>query len=195
MKFFTSDTHFFDAHLLRGTAFAPARGDFVLIEQMHATMIQNWNAVVTPNDTVYHLGDIAVLFGKTSHEQIYNVLKQLNGQIVFVKGNHDTRDLFKYLARQDATKFSFEDVGVYFKLAHRQFYLTHYPLMLGVTPNAVNLHGHIHHASVSAKESLNVGVDSSDLAYLPARPFGQPLSEAEIFALLDAKAADFMQRR
>jgi calcineurin-like phosphoesterase family protein len=205
MRYFTSDTHFFHQQLLMRPQFAPYRQQFFLMQQLHDAVIAHWNARVTDQDMVYHLGDIAVHLIKPmqqSHADVHALLVQLHGKIVFVKGNHDTRSLFKYLAAHNPlmpdgeVKFYFEDVGVYFKMAHHQFYLTHYPMMLGVNDNLVNLHGHIHHAAVSTRDNLNVGIDSPELAYLAdALPFGAPMSEADILAMLAAKQVDYQKRR
>ncbi|MDE6375988.1 MAG: metallophosphatase, partial [Ligilactobacillus sp.] len=79
---------------------------------------------------------------------------------------------------------------------HRQYYLTHYPLMLGIAPKIINLHGHIHHYAVNAKENINVGVDSPEFDYLPTKPdFGQPLSMLQVEAIVEAKKDDYLKRR
>lgn len=39
--------------------FAPR--PFLSVEEMNETIINNWNKRVSPNDVVYHLGDIAIL--------------------------------------------------------------------------------------------------------------------------------------
>ena len=116
MIFVTSDTHFFDEHLLGLTDFAVR--PFLLASMMNETIIENWNEVVAPNDTVYHLGDIAVHFIRPeskSHQDVYDVLKRLNGNLVLIKGNHDNRALFKYLAKHNyevngKPKFTFHEI-------------------------------------------------------------------------------------
>ena len=51
---------------------------------MNEALITNWNNVVKPNDTVFHLGDFA--FGGS---YIWNnVLSRLNGNIHLILGNH-----------------------------------------------------------------------------------------------------------
>jgi calcineurin-like phosphoesterase family protein len=52
--FFTSDTHFGHANIIKycGRPFAS-------VEEMNRELIARWNAVVGPRDTVYHLGDRA----------------------------------------------------------------------------------------------------------------------------------------
>lgn len=78
MIWFTSDTHFGHRNIIRY-----ARRPFDTVEEMDATMIANWNAVVHKGDTVYHLGDFAL-----RHPIPY--LEALNGKVVFVKGSHDS---------------------------------------------------------------------------------------------------------
>ncbi|MBY7146876.1 metallophosphatase, partial [Levilactobacillus brevis] len=96
MQFFTSDTHFFHKDLLGDSDFAPR--PFASVDEMNQTIIDNWNARVAETDTVYHLGDIALYFTKPaikSDETVFNVLSQLNGHLELIKGNHDSRALFK----------------------------------------------------------------------------------------------------
>lgn len=200
MNFFTSDTHFFHENLLGDNDFAPRLFDTV--DEMNETIIQNWNAVVKERDTVYHMGDIAMhpLYEK-ANDLVLDCLSRLNGHIVFIKGNHDTRAFFKYLHEHDPgngeqDKFSFHDVGAIVKFNHHQYYLTHYPIYLGTTVNIRNLHGHIHHYSVPIPDNINVGVDAPELELLQKPvPFGTPLSEHQIDEIADAKAREIAQLR
>lgn len=59
---------------------------------MNQQMIRAWNAVVNERDTVYHLGDVAMhpKYEK-GFPEILEQLVQLNGRIIFIKGNHDSR--------------------------------------------------------------------------------------------------------
>lgn len=202
MKFFTSDTHFFHEDLLGNNDFAPR--PFKNVAEMNQIMVTNWNRVVKERDVVYHLGDIAMHpdYDK-GYPEILALLSSLQGQIHFIKGNHDNRAFFKYLAANDPggaipgePKFFFHDVGVLLKFDRHQYYLTHYPMLLGITKNIRNLHGHIHHASVPIKEDINVGVDAPELEYLPEpQPFGAPISENQIGLIAEAKAAELAKLR
>lgn len=78
--FFTSDTHFGHQNILQYS-----QRPFKSTTEMDETMIANWNKVVGPEDTVFHLGDFA--FGEP--KRIKEIVDQLNGRIVFIKGNHD----------------------------------------------------------------------------------------------------------
>lgn len=202
MQFFTSDTHFFHADLLGDNDFAPR--PFANVDDMNQTIIDNWNARVAPTDTVYHLGDIALYFTKPavkSDEAVGDVLSQLNGHLELIKGNHDSRALFKYLAAHNPIdhgqpKFRFHDVGVLIKYDHRQYYMTHYPMMLGIVNQIINLHGHIHHYAVPVKENINVGVDTPEQRYLAQTvPFGTPFSTSEIEEMVTGKALEFRDKQ
>ncbi|GCF93529.1 metallophosphatase [Enterococcus florum] len=195
MKFFISDTHFFHERLLGDNDFAPRL--FETVEEMNRQMVTSWNAVVKERDTVYHLGDVAMhpLYEKGNLEVLEQLI-QLNGRIVFIKGNHDSRSFFNFLADHDpkqkdgSSKFEFHDVGTIVKFNHHQYYLTHYPMLLGKTLNIRNLHGHIHHYSIPIAEDINVGVDAPERALLQRPlPFGTPISEN----LIDEIAAAKMQ--
>lgn len=92
MRYFTSDTHYFHEKLLGSNDFAPR--PFTSVSEMHEVMVANWNQVVQAQDTVYHLGDIAL---HPEHEagfaELLALLVRLQGKIAFIKGNHDTRTL------------------------------------------------------------------------------------------------------
>ena len=129
MKFFTSDTHFFHDSLLGMNDFAPR--PFINVDEMNQTIINNWNNKVGENDIVYHLGDIALYFVKPqrdAYQAILEILLQLHGHLILIKGNHDSRALFKYLQNHNYVfnglpKFQFHDVGALIKYDHRQYYL------------------------------------------------------------------------
>lgn len=200
MQFVTADTHFFHGDLLGIDDFAPR--PFDTVEEMNQTIITNWNDKVCENDIVYHLGDIAWYFTnphKKAYEDVFQVLNRLHGHLVLIKGNHDSRALFKYLAHRNYTfggrdKFDFHDVGKLIKYDHRQYYMTHYPLLLGIAPQIINLHLHIHHNAVPIKENINVGVDSPEIDYLEDKPKFGALSMAEVEEIVNKKRDDFLKR-
>lgn len=110
------------------------------------------------------------------------------------KGNHDSRAFFRYLEKNDprltdgSPKFYFYDVGAIVKFDHQQYYLTHYPMLLGPNDTIRNLHGHIHHYSVPIENDVNVGVDAPERELLKEKlPFGTPLSEQQIKEIYEAK--------
>jgi calcineurin-like phosphoesterase family protein len=88
MIYFTSDNHFFHANIIKY-----CKRPFSTVEEMNEEMIKKWNEKVGPEDLVFHLGD----FGLSKSSEAPNAPKdpltlirtRLNGNIIFVAGNHD----------------------------------------------------------------------------------------------------------
>jgi calcineurin-like phosphoesterase family protein len=82
--FFTSDLHFGHANISefcdRPFVHGPAG-----VDEMNHAIIENWNAQVDPEDTVWILGDLVM--GKIA--VTLPLLGELNGQLYLVPGNHD----------------------------------------------------------------------------------------------------------
>lgn len=146
--FLISDTHFFHGNILkfkRGDG-SPLR-DFKDMDHMMTTLIYNWNKVVGKNDKVYHLGDVG--FSNASSLQ---VLDQLNGIKVLIKGNHDGQKLSVY-------QQYFKDVRACHILD--SFLLSHIP----IHPDSLsrwkaNIHGHTHANSLPDRRYYNVSVEA-----------------------------------
>ena len=81
MVYFTADWHLSHENIIRY-----CNRPFSDVTEMNETLIRNWNSVVNPGDTIYHLGDFG--FFKTPNE-FENVIHQLNGNKVLIYGNHD----------------------------------------------------------------------------------------------------------
>lgn len=82
--FFTSDTHFNHANIIRF-----CNRPFKDVNQMNEVLIENWNRVISPGDTVFHFGDFC-LGGSLEWT---NVLDRLNGKIHLILGNHDMKNI------------------------------------------------------------------------------------------------------
>lgn len=134
----TSDLHFgHDREFIYGP-----RG-FDGVAAMNETIIRNWNAIVSPEDDVYVLGDIMLGDDKTG----LSCLRRLQGNIHIIVGNHDTDrriELYREMGY---------DVEFGARLSHRKlsFYLSHYPTITEnfdeekpINRRVFNLHGHTH---------------------------------------------------
>lgn len=157
--FFISDTHF--SHL---NVISYENRPFNSIEEMNSVIIHNWNSIVTPEDTVFFLGDFAL--GDIDKEEAYQSLSsQLNGHIIFIKGNHDRsyKTLSKYFDTVDNEyKFNYKNYN---------FILSHYPLLANKIPkDYINIHGHIHSHELDSMifdPSTHINVSSEVLNYTP----------------------------
>ena len=148
--FLISDTHFGHANIL---TFKKHNGDplrsFHNIVEHDEHLIEQWNKTVSPNDKVYHLGDI----GFKNFTNLSLILNRLNGTKVLIRGNHDNFKLSQYQQH-------FKDVRASHTLD--KFILTHIP----IHPESVgrwkaNIHGHLHDNSLQDNRYFNVSVEKT----------------------------------
>jgi len=85
--FFTSDTHF-----NHGNIITYCSRPWNTIQEMNEAMIKSWNEVVSPEDTVYHLGDFAM----GDRTKIPTLLSRLNGTLILIRGNHDHKKSLEF---------------------------------------------------------------------------------------------------
>lgn len=127
--FFTSDVHFGHTNII-----PYCKRPFTSVEEMDQALVDNWNAEVTNNDTVFHLGDWAF------HN--YERIGQLKGNIISVPGNHDherAKKILPFLVN------GFTEEIAYLKIDYdRSFVLCHYPLETWRRDHRYHLHGHTH---------------------------------------------------
>ena len=159
--FITSDTHFgHDREFLFGP-----RG-FTSIEEHDQEVIRRWNSVVGPDDVVYHLGD--VMLNDNAHGM--ECLRQLNGQIKIVPGNHDTDNRLKLYAQLENVEVM--PMAISLKYQKYNFYLSHHPTLTSNLEKApylrmhlINLYGHTHQQGKFFQDMpfmFHVGMDSNN---------------------------------
>lgn len=154
MIYFTSDLH-----LGHNAAVRMCDRPFENAEDMNRVLIQNINARVTKNDTLYILGDLA---HRTPVEQVNEWIAKINGKKILIKGNHDKN--------YDASLFE----GIYdFLEVHfngQSISLMHYPMMSWPKSHhgSIHLHGHMHNKpdyNLQQREEgvlrYDVGVDAN----------------------------------
>lgn len=112
--FLISDTHFGHKNILDYE-----NRPFSCLSEMREQLIINWNSVVGPEDTVFHLGD--VMMG--NKEQAAEIISRLNGHKILIKGNHDQHGVQWFL------DVGFEEVckNKLFEYAGHTILMTHHP--------------------------------------------------------------------
>ena len=157
MIYFTADTHFNHEAVIRYS-----NRPFSDLEEMHERLIESWNELVKPGDTIYHLGDFALSWGKKSDELIDAVLSRLNGQKWLITGNHDREEVVNN--RQWVKVLPYHELKVDRGGEHKQrIVLSHYSMRSWNQSHRGSwmLHGHSHgNLSDIGGKSCDVGVDS-----------------------------------
>jgi calcineurin-like phosphoesterase family protein len=148
--FFTSDTHFGDARRIRVD-----KRPFKTIGEHDVALIARWNAIVRPNDDVYHLGDFALTNDAAA---IYVWLAALNGRKHLIVGNNDSAAVIESKAWASVAHYA------EITLDDRLLILCHYPFRTwhNSTKGAIDIHGHSHGKLKELPRQYDVGVDVFD---------------------------------
>ena len=128
-------------------------------DKMSDTLIHNWNSRVKPDDTVFHVGDfcshgpVKGVRGSRSKAQEWE--RRLNGQVIHIRGNHDSNNSVKVAA---------ESLKLWF--GKRTWLLVHIPPDKVPVDIDVVLCGHVHqawkHKVIDGRPVINVGTDVWD---------------------------------
>jgi calcineurin-like phosphoesterase family protein len=156
MNYYTSDLHLGHANIIRF-----CNRPFENLDAMNEALIANWNARVTPRDTVYIIGDFMYRIG----DEAELLLGRLRGQKHLILGNHDSAwtkkvPLEKYF--QSVARLSVINTG-FCKAT-----LCHYPMMS--FEGRFLIHGHIHNQTNDTywpllrtmENALNTSVEVND---------------------------------
>ena len=134
MNRYVADLHFSHENIISfdGRPFAD-------VDEMDNTLIKNWNHAVEPGDTTYILGD----FCWDKEPRWIEVLKQLKGNKVLIRGNHDLSKMSRECRNlfQDVKDYKEVDDGGY------KLRLCHYPMMFynkAYNVSSYMLCGHVH---------------------------------------------------
>lgn len=173
MRYFTSDCHFGHNNIIRF-----CNRPFTSVEEMNEKLVENWNKVVTKEDTVYCLGDFSMNNPKRFAER-------LNGKKILILGNHDS---------VVESKLAFDEVLGYtqIEIGGNKVHLKHYPYRENVGPYDKKflhvmmqddgnwlIHGHVHNAAPKlVGKSINASVEWWDY---------KPFSEKEVEIIMAEK--------
>ena len=160
---------------------------FSSIEEHDAMIIENWNKVVKPEDIVYLLGDLML----NDNEGGIRKLNQLNGIIHYIRGNHCTNtrcELYKNTNMIPLCGDFHTSWATIQKINGYNFYLSHYPTMIGsledmseLKKRLLGLSGHTHSKNKFYQDipfMYNVALDAHN---------NSPVSFDEIIADIEAK--------
>ena len=133
---FTSDLHFGHKNIQN------FRKEVASEEDNRKRIIADWDKLVTKRDDVYVLGDAAFTM------DVIDQFGMLAGRKFLIRGNHDELDTQVYLKYFTA---------VYGLKKYKEFWLSHAPIHPDELRGKINLHGHVHYASI--RKPFNPVVD------------------------------------
>lgn len=169
--FFTSDHHFGHANIIKYT-----NRPFENVREMNQVLTEAWNKKVSPEDTVYHLGDF------TLNKEAHKYLRLLNGKIFFLRleNHHDHRWLKKF-KEEEFPKVKFLHRIETLCINKQYIAISHYPFAQWDRKHhgSWHLHGHSHGAYKGPGLILDVGVDNS--------PDYSPFSFEEVKEIMESK--------
>jgi len=167
MIHFTSDTHFGHANIIRY-----CNRPFSSVREMNECIIDKWNTKVSKDDSVYHIGD----FGFGDPQSLKSILRQLNGKIYLIRGNHDKFQIVRDLGFQQV--WPIREI----KFNDQTIILCHYAMRVWNKSHrgAWQLYGHSHGTLPEDQNSLSfdVGVDANNF---------EPLSFDEVKIRMESK--------
>lgn len=169
---FTSDTHYFHDNIIKY-----CNRPYKDVDEMNWALVKNWNDKVRPEDTVYHLGDVAFRF-QEKFEEICNILRNLNGKKILILGNHD-----KHIQKMGNMfdmhmPYIWHDVIKGPIMLNPRVSMNHYPEWDAqfLSSGGWVLHGHEHNDNSNRPyRMLDVGVDAQNYS---------PISYEEIFHIM-----------
>lgn len=144
MIYFISDTHFGHENILKYD-----NRPFATIEEHDQALLNNINSVLSPGDTLWHLGDVA-----WSQQKYEWFVANLKGTIQYeqLRGNHDNRGSLPWIRSSDVAEI---------KVDGHKIFMSHYPHLSW--PNryhgALHLFGHVHGMLQGVGRSMDVSAN------------------------------------
>ena len=120
------------------------RDEFDSEAHHRAHLVEQWQGLVKKRDVVWVLGDAA--FTADGLESI----RPLPGRKILVRGNHDKLSVHMYLS-------VFEEIhGI---IQYKKAWLSHAPIHPDELRGRVNIHGHVHKATIPDDRYINVSAE------------------------------------
>lgn len=157
MLFFSSDFHLSHFRIIEY-----CNRPFKSIAEMNDTIINNFNSVIEPEDTLYHLGDFCL---GNKYEYQVHLLSRLNFKKIMIVGNHDNKKNLKRMAESGIIESFHNTLGI--EIDGQYIWMSHHPNRtwyfenVDISPHdpktVWKLHGHLH--TKDKREVINDTID------------------------------------
>lgn len=167
MEYFVADLHLYHKNIL-DIDNRPEES----LQEMHDNIVECWNSKIKEDDTVYVLGDVS-LGNKKYKDKVVDIVKQLNGRKILIKGNHDNEE---YLKDAFDEIYKYLEIELYIEgYGKVRVILFHFPILVWNKQHygAVLIYGHLHRQDfyngvVNAKQLKNAYcVSVGEIGYYP----------------------------
>ena len=144
MKYYISDLHLFHENAIQFD-----QRPFKSVQQMHDTILKNWNDRVMNGDYVYILGDVSM---RGKNEDLIAFVARLKGRKVLIRGNHDDVSDYRY-QQLFAEICDYKEIHDSVGKEKYGLVLSHYPIFSwkNMGRGKILLYGHTH---VSAEDQF-----------------------------------------
>lgn len=180
--FFSADLHLGHANIVKY-----CRRPFGSAEEMNEALLDNFNSVIRPGDSLYIVGDLC--WSGFDAAAWLKLLK--TKELHLILGNHDCNGEGKPLKHIPVEMF--RSVGHFKRITPegRQVFMCHYPMVSwrNRSHGAYHLYGHVHGNYTSPVRALDVGVDTNKFMpysweaikkYMEPRPAYAPKEHNEL---------------
>jgi len=117
-------------------------------EQHREQIIKNFNESLGKRDSLYLLGDIAF-----SDDMIEQIARIKCGYKFLILGNHDSKNITKWMTVVN---------GIFGITKHKGAWLSHAPIHPNELRGKINIHGHVHYATLDDHRYYNVSLENID---------------------------------
>lgn len=130
-------------------------------EENTEKLIERWNSRVGVMDDVYHLGDFSFLYPKQA-QKLVDIIRQLNGKIHFIKGNHCDNRLWRIVEDYNMPHVIWIKDYHELTVQGQHIVMCHYPMAIWNRSHHGTwmLHGHTHGSYQGEGKILDVGIDN-----------------------------------
>jgi len=172
--FFTADIH-----LGHGLVIHKLKRPFIDIAGMDRGIVTMWNAIVPEDADVYILGDVS--FHKLA--ETVAILRQLNGRLHLIWGNHDRKLLKKEEFRSCFDSVSYDRI-IDLRVEGTKIVMSHFPIESweNMSHGAWHLHGHSHGHMRKFGRRYDVGMDPNACAPISFRELQKIMAKRPILS-------------
>ena len=163
-----------DCHLNHWNIVKYCNRPFKSVGEMNDIIISNFNSVIKPEDTLYHLGDFCM---GGNYDYISSLMNRINGKKICILGNHDKKKIFIQMAKDKVIESCHRQLKI--MVNEQLILLYHYPMIEWEDSYKGSwlAFGHCHNKVQGVGLSMDVGVDGNNFFPVSFEQFASKMKE------------------